>query len=46
MKPSETEEHQEHETEEDRNARMHKIRVEAGKKAAATRQAHAKEQVS
>lgn len=46
MTKAEREEHQKPETEEEREARLHKIRVEAGKKAAATRKAHAKEQVS
>lgn len=36
----------ENEDEEQRKARLHKIRVEAGKKAAATRKAHSLEQVS
>ena len=36
----------ENENEEQRKARLHKIRVRAGKKAAATRKAHAQEQVS
>lgn len=36
----------ENEDEDQRKARLHQIRVEAGKKAAATRRAHAKEQVS
>jgi hypothetical protein len=34
------------ESEEDKNARLHKVRVEAGKKGAAVRQARAKERVS
>ncbi len=38
--------HQEPESEEDRSARLHKVRVEAGKKGAAVRQARSKERVS
>ncbi len=48
-KPSakgETKVRKEPESEEDKYARLHKVRVEAGKKGAAVRQARAKERVS
>jgi hypothetical protein len=42
----EEKEEDEYEEEKERKARLHNIRVEAGKKAAVTRKAHAAEQVS
>lgn len=42
----ESEGEEENEDKEQRKARLHQIRVEAGKKAAATRKAHAQGQVS
>jgi hypothetical protein len=38
-------EEEENEDEDKRKARLHKIRVQAGKKAAATRKSHEKEEV-